>query len=57
MPKANPPRATPGVIFTTVSAVRGLSARVTAQNRNPPNFLAGDGAEVPLRESLGALPE
>ena len=57
MLKANPLRATPGVIFTTVSAVRGLSARVTAQNHNPPNFLAGDGAEVPLRESLGALPE
>ena len=42
----NPPRATPGVIFTTVSAVRGPSARVTAV-RNPPYFLAGDGAEVP----------
>ena len=44
---ANPLLATPGVIFTTVSAVRGLSARVTAENRNPPYFLAGDGAEVP----------
>ena len=54
---AEPPRATPGVIFTTVSAVRGLSARVTAENRNPPYFLAGDGAEVLLCESLGALPE
>ena len=44
--RGEPPRATPGVIFTTVSAVRGLSARVTAENRNPPYFLAGDGAEV-----------
>ena len=47
MLSANPLRATPGVIFTAVSAVRGLSARVTGQNRNPPYFLAGDGAEVP----------
>ena len=30
-----PPRATPGVIFTAVSALRDLSARVTAVNRNP----------------------
>ena len=46
-PRAKPPTATSGVLITTVSAVRGRRARVTAENRNPPDRLAGDGAEVP----------
>ena len=46
-PRAKPPTATSGVLLTTVSAVRGRRARVTAENRNPPDRLAGDGAEVP----------
>ena len=35
-PRAKPPTATSGVLLTTVSAVRGRRARVTAENRNPP---------------------